>query len=309
MRILLKLVITSLLLVFISVLFSYGLNRYSNRENIANIDEGESSFQPLRNQGDPSLESSLKKSLSTNTKLKKLMAQKKLSIGLVDLMNPDNIRFAQINGDEMMYAASLPKIAVLLTAMDAMESGELKETPEVQKDMFLMINKSNNQASTRMIDRLGFDKIEQVLTDPKYSLYDKAYGGGLWVGKRYAAGGKKHPDPLLGLSHAATATQVCRFYYMMLNGMLVNKDRSKQMMDIMSNPGLHHKFVNTLDRIAPNAKLFRKSGSWENFHSDSILVLGSDRRYILVALVEDPAGEITMRNLVTTVEEVLKIKG
>ncbi|MFT7602701.1 MAG: beta-lactamase class A, partial [Saprospiraceae bacterium] len=166
-----------------------------------------------------------------------------------------------------------------------------------------------NQASTRMIDRLGFEKIEEVLTDPKYALYDKEYGGGLWVGKRYAGKGKKYPDPLQGLSHAASATQVSRFYYMMLNGMLVNEDRSKQMMSIMSDPGLHHKFVNTLDRIAPDAKLYRKSGSWSNFHSDSVMVLGPERRYILVALAEDAEGEKTMRNLVKSVEEVLNING
>ena len=77
------------------------------------------------------------------------------------------------------------------------------------------------------------------------------------------------------------------------------------MLDIMANPELHHKFVNTLEQIAPQAQLFRKSGSWQNFHSDSILVWGADRRYILVALTEDPDGEKIMRELVLAVEEVL----
>ena len=73
--------------------------------------------------------------------------------------------------------------------MDALEKGELKETPEVKNDMKLMISKSSNQAATRMIDRLGFDKIESVLTDEQYQLYyeDEEHGGGLWVGKRYAS--------------------------------------------------------------------------------------------------------------------------
>ena len=307
MKIALKIVVVFLFLISFSVLYSYGLNRYSNRMNLVNVSTVP--IQSLRSQEDADLQTSLRNKLSTDAKLRNLIAEKKLSIGLVDLMDPANVRFAQINGDEMMYAASLPKIAVLLASMDAIEKGELKETSEIKSDMFQMINKSNNQATTRMIDRIGFEKIEEVLTDPQYELYNKENGGGLWVGKRYAAGGQRHPDPLLGLSHAATATQVCRFYYLMLNGKLVNKNRSKQMMDIMSNPGLHHKFVNTLERIAPHAKLFRKSGSWENFHSDSIMVLGPERRYILVALAEDSQGEAMMRNLVNTVEEVLKIKG
>jgi beta-lactamase class A len=78
------------------------------------------------------------------------------------------------------------------------------------------------------------------------------------------------------------------------------------MLDIMSDPELHHKFVNSLEKIAPKAKLYRKSGSWQNFHSDSILVWGPDgRKYILVALVEDPEGEKIIRELVYMVEEIL----
>ncbi|MGB5316738.1 MAG: serine hydrolase, partial [Robiginitalea sp.] len=108
--------------------------------------------------------------------------------------------------------------------------------------------------------------------------------------------------------HAATATQVCRFYYLLAYGKLVNEERSKQMLGIMENPELHHKFVNTLDQIAPNARLFRKSGSWKTYHSDSILVWGesANRRYILVALVDDANGEQIIRSLVKPVEEVLK---
>ncbi len=158
--------------------------------------------------------------------------------------------------------------------MDALEKGELKETPEVKNDMKLMISKSSNQAATRMIDRLGFDKIESVLTDEQYQLYyeDEEHGGGLWVGKRYASSGSTNREPLKNLSHAAIVNQVCRFYYLLANGKLVNNKRSKQMLGILENPALHHKFVNTLDQIAPNARLFRKSGSWKNFNSDSILV-------------------------------------
>ena len=173
-----------------------------------------------------------------------------------------------------------------------------------------MISKSNNQASTRMIDRVGYEKIAAVMTDPKYEFYDEDYGGGLWVGKRYGGGGNTNREPLKNLSHAASVSQVCRYYYLLANGKLVNEKRSLQMLKIMENPALHHKFVNTLDQIAPNARLFRKSGSWKTFHSDSILVWGENpnRRYILVALIDDANGEQIIRNLVKPVEKVL-IKG
>jgi beta-lactamase class A len=231
-----------------------------------------------------------------------------MSIGVVDLTNETQPRFAGINGNEMMYAASLPKIAILLAAVDAIDQGELKQTEEVKRDMRSMISKSDNQASTRMIDRLGYEKIEAVLTNEKYHLYDPDKGGGLWVGKRYASGGPTNREPLKNLSHAANAFQVCRFYYMLINGRLVSYERSSQMLGILESPELHHKFVSTLDEIAPVARKFRKSGSWKSYHSDSILVWGKDRRYILVALVNDENGEQIMRNLVIPVERAINKK-
>lgn len=264
------------------------------------------SFCPLTACENANLQTALTQKLNANPQWKNLIEKKKLSIGLVDLSNLENARFAHINGNEMMYAASLPKIAVLLAAIDAIDKGELKETPEVTKDMQLMISKSDNQASSRMIDRLGFNKIEAVLTDPKYDLYDEKFGGGLWVGKRYGGGGGKHPDPMKGLSHAATALQVARFYYMLAYGQLVSPERSQQMLNIMVDSKLHHKFVNTFDKIAPDAKLFRKSGSWSIFHSDSILVWGPKRQYILVALVEDADGENIIRQLGFAVDQIIQ---
>jgi beta-lactamase class A len=267
-------------------------------------------IQPLRQLEDNALQEKLQQLIRANPKWNQLAQQKRMAVGLVDLQNPYQARFASINGNEMMYAASLPKIAILLAAMDAIENGELKESPTVYEKLNAMIRRSNNQASTWMIDQLGYDKIESVLTDPRYELYDREYGGGLWVGKRYAASGARNPDPIKGLSHAASVSQVCRFYYLLANGKLVNYERSKQMLGIMDRPGLHHKFVFTLDRIAPEASVYRKSGSWRDFHSDSVMVWGKNpsRRYILVALTQDAEGEKIIRDLVKTAEKALEIK-
>ena len=115
---------------------------------------------------DKTLQRDIEKELLKNPKWKSLISQKKMAVGIVDLRNPNNPKFARINGNHMMYAASLPKIAVLLAAMDAIEKGDLKETEEIKADMRLMISKSNNAASTRMIDRVGYEKIEAE-TDKK----------------------------------------------------------------------------------------------------------------------------------------------
>jgi beta-lactamase class A len=74
----------------------------------------------------------------------------------------------------------------------------------------------------------------------------------------------------------------------------------------LADPGIHHKFVAELEKRAPLAQIFRKSGSWRRWHADSVLVQGTQwRNYILVALVESDNGEAILRGLVPAVESIL----
>ena len=263
-------------------------------------------WQPLREQVDPVLQRRLETSLTSRTNWRPLIRNRKMAVAVVDLSRPDAVRFANVNGDVMIYAASLPKIGILLAVEQGFEDGTIEETPEVLNDLNDMIRYSSNEAATRMYDLAGFERIRDVLTDPRYALFDTSNGGGLWVGKPYAQEGERHPDPLAGLSHGATVNQVSRFYYLLAEGRLINAARSRQMLDIMASPGINHKFVYSLRTRAPRARLFRKSGSWRNWHADSILVWGPEwRRYIVVCLVEDTHGERILRDLIPVIEQIL----
>jgi len=259
----------------------------------------------LRSLEDTELRTQLTRKLRANPIWRKLINSKRLSVGIVDMGNTEDVHYATVNGRHMMYAASLPKIAVLAAAHDAIERGELRESAAVKNDMRLMIAKSNNAATTRMIDRIGFNRIERTMTDPNLKLYDPAYGGGLWVGKRYAAGGKRNPDPIKGISHAATTEQICRYFYLLATDNLLSEESCAKMRSYLVDPQLHHKFVNTLDKVAPNAKVYRKSGSWSTFHADVAMVQGPERNYIMTALVDDPAGEQICRDLAKVLDDLL----
>ena len=262
-------------------------------------------WRPLYDRVDAQFQSALEARLNENSEWRRLVRSKKMAICVVD-MGGDGPKFARVNGNQMMYAASLPKIAILVAAYVSIDDGSLEETEEVKQDLGDMIRVSSNAAATRMIDRIGMKKIQAVMRDPKYGFYDEKRGGGLWVGKRYAKAGARSGDPMFNISHGATATQVCRVFYQLATGKLINEQRSAQMLADLADPRLHHKFVSQLDERAPRAKLFRKSGTWRQWHSDAIMVQGVRwRNYILVALVESENGERILRDVLPAVEELM----
>ena len=265
-------------------------------------------YQEVDERRDPELQKNLEQMIKKDPLWRALVRKKRMSVAIVDLREMAQIRYASVNGKNMVYAASLPKIAVLLSAMEAVKEGLLDYTPELKKDLRLMIAKSNNAATTRVIELLGYERIAETMTRNKYGLYDRSDGGGLWVGKKYAKSGARNPDPLKGLSHAANVDQVARFYTMLAYGKLVDKEFNLEMMSYLIDPEIHHKFVKSLDRLDPDVDIYRKSGSWKQFHCDSALVFGENgRRYIIVALIEDNAGGSICTNLVAKAELALGI--
>jgi beta-lactamase class A len=263
-------------------------------------------WRPLAQRWDRRFQASLGMALKQHPLWQSLIGQQKMAVGLVDLSDPKRPRFAKVNGDAMMYAASLPKIAVLLAAFQGFEEGTLRETPQMRTDLIEMIRRSDNFAASRVINQVGLRRIAAVIQDPRYRFYDQNKGGGLWVGSDYGLHLEQNPEPLKNLNHAATVNQVCRFYYLLAYGRLINLERSRQMLKIMAFPDLNDKFVRALGGAVPLNHLYRKSGEYKTWYSDSILVWnGAGRRYILVALVEDAQGENILRQLLPAMEQSL----
>lgn len=249
----------------------------------------ESDAAPLWDAIDPVLQRRLEQRLDTLGFTPAIRA-KNLGVAVVDITNPDAPRVASVNGDVMIYAASLPKIAILLAAFERIEAGEMALTPENEKLLHLMIQRSSNKAATMMMDRVGKEYIAKVLLSDEYRLYDTTHNGGLWAGKDYGKAGLWRRDPLHNLSHGATAMQVARFYYMLETGELVDERASAKMKELMADSAIKHKFVKALDRIDPDAEIYRKSGTWQQWHADSAIVERDGRRYIAVGLCEDAKG-------------------
>ncbi len=229
----------------------------------------------------------------------------RLAVALVDVTVPRRPRVASVNAHQMMYAASLPKIAILLGAFQKAHDGEMEMDAETESLLTQMIRRSSNSAATTMLERVGYSYVAEILRSDKYELYDEDMNGGLWVGKPYAKKAVWKRDPLYNLSHAATPFEVARFYYLLETGRLVDEKSCARMKEMLGDPAIKHKFVKGLAMYRPGSAIYRKSGTWSTYHADSAIVERDGRRYIAVAMANDPAGGRWLSELIVALDELI----
>jgi beta-lactamase class A len=232
------------------------------------------------------------------------VASGRLSLALVDVPRGAPPRLAMLNGDAMVYAASLPKIAILLGAFAEAERGALVLDAPRMATIHNMIRVSSNEDATRVLNWVGGPRLLDILQSDRFRFYDASDGGGLWVGKPYGSDGAFRRDPLHSLSHGATAYQVARLYYLLANDALLTPRFNALMKDALANPGIRHKFVKGLES-RPGATIYRKSGTWRDYHADSALVEHGDHRYVIVGLARDPEGGAWLARLAAPLHDLV----
>ena len=252
--------------------------------------------------GDSQLQQALE-TLVDQQDLSAAIKAKELAVVLVIVTDPENPRLAELNGRNMVYAASLPKIAILLGAAVAIDEGRLELDDELRTDLIDMIRFSCNACATKVLEMVGREELIKILKSPEYNFYEPDGTGGLWVGKDYGPGTAYQRDPLSNLSHGATAFQAARFYYKLNNGTLVSPEQSRMMLEVLSKPGLSHKFVKGLQAY-PGLDIYRKSGTWRTYHADSALVRTEGLAYIIVALANNPQGAVWLEELAGPLHEL-----
>lgn len=226
-----------------------------------------------------------------------------LAVSLLVLSDPEHPRLAQINGDKMLYAASLPKIAILLGAAVAIDEGRITTDWALEQDVQNMIRYSCNNCANRVIERVGQEELLEDLQSKPFAFYDRQHGGGLWLGKEYGPHPAWRRDPLYGLSHGATTFQVARFYCGLQMGTLVSEEQNRMMLDALSRPGISHKFVKGL-ASHDELELYRKSGTWRSYHADSALVRSGDQAYVVVGLADNVSGGKWLERLAEPLNEM-----
>lgn len=265
--------------------------------------ENKGAYPSLWDRHDPVLQQQLEKIMGT-LGYDRAIKDKRLAVVLVDITRLKKPRVAAVNGNTMIYAASVPKIAILLGAFVEIREGNMTLDDDTRQSLTNMIRYSSNEEATRMLNRVGKERLLEILQSAEFDLYDPEVGGGLWVGKEYGKSPAYQRDPLHNFSHGATAMQVARFYYLLETGQVVGKKLGAEMKAMLGDPGIKHKFVKGLENY-PDVKIYRKSGSWRQWHGDSAIVEAGGKKYIVVALAEDANGGAWLSRMIKPIHELM----
>jgi beta-lactamase class A len=58
--------------------------------------------------------------------------------------------------------------------------------------------------------------------------------------------------------------------------------------------------------VNPEATIYRKSGTWKQYHADSGIVVADNYSYIIVAITRTPRGEKELERLIGVAEETMR---
>lgn len=229
------------------------------------------------------------------------MTEEQVAVGVLDLRHA---RLAMIQPDRIEYAASVAKIGILLAWFQLHPEAATTIDPQSRSELGQMIKASSNEMAAKYSREIGLENIQKVLDS--YQFYDKARGGGIWVGKHYGPGSERIGDPVADHSHAATVRQLLRFYLLLEQGKLVSPEASKTMREIFASPAIPHDEVKFVKALAGrNVEILRKWGSWQDWLHDSAVITGPNRHYILVGLTHHPKGDEYLVDLARAVDDLM----
>ena len=229
------------------------------------------------------------------------MTEEQTAAGVLDLRAG---RLAMIRPDKIDYAASVPKIAILLAWFQLHPEAATALDGQTHRELGLMIKISDNVMATKYSRALGLKPIQQVLDS--WQFYDPARGGGLWMGRHYGGSDERYGDPVADHSHAATVRQLLRYYLLLEQGRLVSPEASRTMREIFASPDIAHlddKFVKGL--AGREVQVLRKAGWWEDWFHDTALVTGPGRHYVIVAMTHHLKGEAYLEAFASAVDDVM----
>lgn len=163
-------------------------------------------------------------------------------------------------------SASTIKIFIGLAMRDAIYEGDFAYSDDIKEDLDLALRNSDNDATNRLIEKLGFDRINRTIF--KYTLSDKTRLNRLMLGQ-----GDENitnsKDLIAGLIEIYKSNDE------------ISKDMVKSMEDSSS------KRVKLLKDINPSLYCLNKTGELKNIENDLALINTGKSSFIISLLTED----------------------
>jgi beta-lactamase class A len=252
-----------------------------------------SEAEPTEASPDPQLTADLERLIAESEMLSDIHEDGALSVVLVDISDPNDMRAAMIKPDWEMFTASLSKIIVLLGTVTEV-AGRSREWRKVEERAEDMIKGSSNAAAISLFKEVGHRRIRDSAA--AHGLYDAERGGLWWVPRDSLP-----LSPKTGIKICSTARSVARYFVLMEQGRLNNPNDSLRIKHVLHNSKLallHGGVV----KEEPGALYFGKPGVLHEAVSEGMLIEGKRVRYVVAVIsfgtdYKDPAWRKFGRDL------------
>ena len=306
-------------------LFSAFVNAQNTKEFKISAD-----YKPIVLETSPALQTLLDSAVSeTIEKFKeKNLAAKDVAATLIDLRDPNNLKWASVRGEEKIYPASVSKMFYMVALQRWLEDGRVKLTPELERGLKDMIVDSSNEATQYILDVLTQTSSGAELPEQDFAV---------WANKRnvvnrfYAAQGyqninvnqKTFCEDAYGIEqqfrgykgnnrNMLTTNATARLLTEIVLGKTNTPERTKIMMDMMKRDfsgttkdpdDQAHGFtgIALINKNMKDARLWSKAGWTSKTRHDAAYIETADGlKFVLVVFTENFANE---RNIIPTVAE------
>jgi beta-lactamase class A len=238
---------------------------------------------------------------------------------LIDLRDPNNLRWANVGGDRQIYPASVVKMFYMAALERQLQDGKVTMTPEMERGLHDMIVDSSNEATQYILDVLT-DTSSGAELPPKE--FEKWQYHRNRVNRFYSAMGyqninvnqKTFCEDAYGIEQQSrnykgqnrnmlTTNAVARLLTEIVLGRMNTPERTKAMMDLMKRDplaeskdpdsqatGFTGKMI--LDRKMAGTRIWSKAGWTNKSRHDAAYIETTDGlKFVLVIFTENHANE------------------
>jgi predicted amidohydrolase YtcJ/beta-lactamase class A len=235
----------------------------------------------------------------------------KIALTIIDLKDREHPAAASYRGKEQIYPASVVKLFYLAAAHNQMQTGALKQTPELERALHDMIVDSSNDATHYVVDALTGTTGGPELDEPalgewiskrnainryfsglgyeKINVNQKTWGDGPYGRERQGLG------PKFEYRNKLTTEAVAQLLYEIATGRSVSVERSRAIMGLMhrdpqsqSDDADDQATKFSGKSLPPGSQYYSKAGWTSSTRHDSAYIrLPNGAEYILVVFTVD----------------------